>query len=394
MMQYWTYPEEKGTAALRTIVAFLNKRLADSSTVEWALQLNRTRRLERIAINDLLDNPRGPLPEPFATAWHLIQESWYYELVEDGSSTAIYGIQQRLRAGDRSGAIILAIVDLVAPRLQVAPIHASRWQSFKKPRKPKTFGDLLSASLTSGRLVDLNLLELTGVSEAHFLVALATAIDAAVTRGLDIARRIGWDGKRQLWRLGLLHRVGYTQPTPESGDQNEPDAYNRGIAPAVKLLDAVIARIAELDPSAASPFVKRWQLVTSAIHFRLWAASARNPQLVTADELAAFLLGLDDQRFWDLRRFPEVAELRALRFKDLSFDAQKRMVTRLRKGPPRNQWPKKAQKRHDGLLRANPHGALRWVRRSRGVLGVLAGRGKGGSWFWTAACVGRLLPRR
>ncbi|MGA2795910.1 MAG: SIR2 family protein, partial [Roseiarcus sp.] len=231
---------------------------------------------------------------------------------------------------------------IVAPRLKIDPIDSLPGRFIKRPRRPKTFNQLLSASLTSGDLVDLNVLELARLSEVPFLTGLANALEATVSHGLDIARRIGWDGKRQLWRLGLLNRVNYTQNGRRAAEQPEPDAYHHGIAPSTKLLHAVVSRIAELEAKAALPFVQRWRFADSPIHIRLWAATARNPQLVTVEEVGQFLLGLDDRQFWDLNAFPEIAELRALSYGALVSETQKAIVTRLRNGPPRDYWPKKA----------------------------------------------------
>jgi hypothetical protein len=64
---------------------------------------------------------------------------------------------------------------------------------------------------------------------------------------------------------------------------------------------------------------------------------------VPAAEVTKFLLGLDDTKFWDLHVFPEIAELRAARFCDLDQKTQEVLAIRLRKGPPRNFWPKKAE---------------------------------------------------
>jgi hypothetical protein len=335
----WAYLDEHDRAAFRAMVAFLNKRLAEPSTIEWALKLKPTHRIERIAVGDLLNSSGAQvLDEPWATAWRLIEEFWSSPASEEGPSTAIYDIQKRLRAGDRSGAIVSAIVDLVAPRLKVEPIESGRWQFVKKPRRPKTFNHLLSARLTSGNLIDLNVLKLAALSEVPFLNALAKALEATINHGLDLARRLGWDGQRGLWKLGNLGRVYYGA----SDGSRDPDAYHHGIAPSVKLLHAIVARIAELDAKAALPFVQCWRFAGSLVHIRLWAATARNSQLVAAEEVGAFLRGLDDRQFWDLHVFPEIAELRALRFGDLDPETRKAIAQRLRKGPPRDYWPKKA----------------------------------------------------
>ena len=324
-------------------VAFLEKRLIESDTIEWALGLKPDRHIERMAVAESLSRPEGTaLDEPWASAWRLIEESWFQVTVEKESSTAIYRIRERLRHGDRSGAIVSVIVNLVAPRLKVEPMSAFRWLRQEKPRHPRTFDELLSASLTSGDLIDLSVLELAQLDETAFLSSLANALEAAVNHGLDIARRIGWDGKSQPGRLGSLYRVSCTQSAPTADGEDEPDAYHHGIAPAVKLLHAVVERIAELDPGAALPVVQRWRLRPSPIHTRLWAAAALNSFLVSAEEVGAFLIDLDDRQFWDLNEFPEIVQLRTSRFAELDIKTQGMIAARLRKLPPRNYWPNKA----------------------------------------------------
>lgn len=343
MIPAWAYLDEQDRATFRATVAFLNKRLADSATVDWALRLKPSQRIERLAIEDLLNHPGGHvLAEPWATAWQLIEESWSTPVIEEGPSTAIYGIQKRLRTGDHSGAIISNIIGLVAPRLKVEPIDSWRWQFIKKPRRPTAFEHLLSAKLTSGNLVDLTLLDLPGLTDMAFLKALGNTLESAINHGLEIARRLGWDGQRRLWQLGGLGRVYYVTAAPRAGGRKDPDAFHHGIAPSVKLLYAVVARIAELNGADALPFVQRWRLTQSPIHVRLWAAAARSPQLAAPEQVAAFLAGLDNHHFWDLHEFPEIAELRALRFGDLDIQAQTAVAKRVRKGPPRGHWPRNA----------------------------------------------------
>ena len=343
MIPSWATLDGNDHAVFRATVAFLEKRLAESDMIEWALGLKPDRRVERMAVAELLNRSEGvALDEPWACAWRLIEESWSQVAIEDGSSTAIYDIQKRLRHRDRSGAIVSAIVNLVAPRLKVEPFSAFRWQFRKKPRRPRTFDELLLTSLTSGDLIDLSVLELAQLKETDFLSFLANALEAAVNHGLDIARRIGWDGKSQAWRLGSLFRVSYTQSAPRADGEVEADADHDGIAPAVKLLHAVVTRIVKLNPGAALPVVQRWRLQPSPIHTRLWAAAALNSCLVSAEDVGAFLVKLDDCHFWGLRDFPEIVELRARRFVELGRETQRVIAARIRKLPPRNHWPRKA----------------------------------------------------
>jgi hypothetical protein len=344
MIRPWAYLDPQDRDAFRATIAFLHKRLAEQGTIDWALRLKPGQRVERIALEDLLNGPgASDLQEPWATAWRLIEESWSSGFSEGGDGTAIYSIQKRLRAGDHSGAVVAAIVNLVAPRLKVEPIDSWRWQFVKKPRNPKSFEHVVSASLTSGNLIDLKVLRLAHLTDIRFLRSLANALDGAVAHGLDIARRLGWDGQRRLWQLGDLGRVYYVSSAAQAGESKDPDAYHQGIAPSVKLLHAVVARIADLDPGAAPPFMLRWRLDGSPIHIRLWAAMSRNAQLTSAEQVGSFLQELDDRKFWDLHAFPEIAELRAARFADLDQKTKKVIAERIQKGPPRDHWPKKAE---------------------------------------------------
>lgn len=377
-MRPWAYLDPKDRETFRATVAFLHKRLAERGTIDWALRLRPDQRIERIAIEDLLNGSGArELQEPWATAWNLIDESWSCGPSEGGDGTAIYGIQRRLRAGDHSGAVVAAIVNLVAPRLTVKPIDPWRWQFIKKPQRPRSFEDLLSAKLTSGDLVDLKILELADLTDIPFLKSLASALEAAILHGLDIVRRLGWDGQRRLWQLGDLGRVYYRTSALQSGASEEPDAYHRGIAPSVKLLHAVLARIADLDPSAARSVMARWSLVDSPVHVRLWAAMSRSSELASAEQVGTFLLELDDRKFWDLHVFPEIAELRAKRFSDLDQRTRETISKRIVKGPPRDHWPKKAEAAK--VKNARLYSAIRELKRIEAADGQLPGSAK--SWL-------------
>ena len=323
-----------------------------------------------MAIDQLLAG-RGTrnIPEPWATSWRLIEESWSNPQSDRGIGTAVYDVQSRLHAGDRSGAVVNAIVELVVPYLEVRSVEPWRRKYIKRPRKPKKVDHVLSASLTSGDLVDLSVLELTSLDDIHFLTSLGNALEAAVVRGLDIARRLGWDENRSLLGLGMLNRVYYSHGSIVGGQDAEVDAYHQGIAPSVKLLHAVVARISAIQPSAAQSFASRWFSHGSTVFFRLWAALARDSQIVPAEVVATVLQSLNDRKFWDLHVFPEISELRAKRFNDFNAQVQNQLAARLRKGPPRSHWPKKADT--GKVADAQQYWAVRELRRIEIVGGVL-----------------------
>ena len=333
---------EKDSALLRSTAAFLEKRLAEQRTIEWALRLTSAQRIERLAVEQVLNWSSTAIPEePWGHAWRLIEESWTREPPSEHGMAA-FAIEKRLRAGDRSGSVVLALVALVEPQLKVEPVDSWRWQILKRPKRPRTVDDLMSANLTSGVLVDLARLGVDKLSDVQFLTALASALEAAVNKGIDIGRRIGWENDGAFWRLGSLNRVYYTQLTRRSPDF-EPDAHHRGIAPSVKLLWAIVSRIADVNPQTAVPFVRRWCLIESSVYTRLWAAMARRKDLVEASEVGEFLTKIQEQQFWDMGSFPEIAEVRALRFEEMSAAVQERIASRLLKGPPRSFWPKKIE---------------------------------------------------
>ncbi|MFL6603482.1 MAG: hypothetical protein ACJ8R9_19440 [Steroidobacteraceae bacterium] len=339
----WTKLNEQDRATYRIVSVFLDGRLRERATIDWALRLKPADAISQMAALDLLERTdRKALGEPWLSAWSLIQESWETPPLVD-TAVATYGTRRKLRAGDRTGTVISEIVELVKPRLRVEPFSKFELQ-YRKPRaRPRTASGLFSANLSSGDPIDQSVLDLASVEDRPFLTLLANALEAAVNSGLDIARRLGWDWERRRWGLGQLNRVYYVPVGAREGATNEPDQFHRGIASSVKLLHCVVARLAELSIPDALSYIRRWKLVDSPVHLRLWAAFARNPRIAPADEVGTWLLSLADRPFWNIHEFPEVAELRALRFRELNPAEQQPIVARLRKGPPRDLWPKKTE---------------------------------------------------
>jgi hypothetical protein len=364
MRSSWASLNEQNRAAFRATIAFLEGRLEERPTVNWALKLEPTDTIKRLALLELLDSPHGrKIVEPWRTAWRLIEESWSSPVVEDHGLSGAYDVQERLSAGERSGSLVTAIVQLVAPRLKIEPFSSLSLSHRKPTNRPKKVEDLLSTRLTSGKIVDPTVLKLESVNDGPFLLSLARAPDAAVSAGLEMARRIGWDGERHLSRLGFLQRV-----------YDEPDQFSRGIAPSVKLLHLVVSRLLDLNISVALEFVHRWKVTNSPIHMRLWAAVSRDPRVTHSDEVATLLLSLDNRRFWDLYNYPEIVELRAKRFGGLDPAHQAALTARIRRGPPRAQWSRTANA--DYIKKKTLYWAVRELRRIEIAGGRLATRDK------------------
>ena len=308
---------------LETMVAFLRGRLQEKETIGWALAPGPDEDLKRWAILQLLAGKEGVgLREPWRSAWRLIEEFWDHSIDHHSLPLGKYQVQERLHSGERSGALVSAIVDLVAPRLSIEPYSARHLELLKLPKTPRKAPDLFDIKLTSGETIGAKFLGLKQIDDAEFMVSLANALDAAVQRGLDVARRIGWN------RVEFyLSRVYFTSNSEQ------------GLAPSVQLLQAVVSRLVDVDCTAARVLVWRWKRTDSAIHLRLWAAMARDSRIASAREAGDLLLDLNSSVFWDVHHHPEVTELRALRFAELDDPAQQAIARRIRRGPSRSSWP-------------------------------------------------------
>ena len=303
-----------------TTVEFLQGRVCEKETVEWALRLGPGDGPERAALIHLVRGSKT-VPSAWADTWALIEESWSSpEPGVDADTMTSFDISQRLPLTPRRGGLVTLIADHVRPRLALrSPLHLAG----ERPKRPTAWYHLVTPTVASTNMGSID--DIVGgvreVDDAAFLSSLADALDGNVRHALSLARRLGRDHP---W---LLYRVRYA-------GVEDPDTYHEGIAPTVKLLHAVILRLAELDPAAAGSFMDVWRLERSSIDVRLWAELAHCPDLATADEVGCFIDRRDASQFWDARSHPEVASLRAQRFGDLSATARAAIVKRIRRLPP------------------------------------------------------------
>lgn len=375
MMPIWASLNESDRAIFRAIIAFLNNRLEEKSTIDWALKLRPTDNIKRLAIRHQINNPNAlKVKEPWRSAWRLIEESWDNEIDEDRSSSTEYDLHQRLLAGDRSGSLVTAITRLVSPRLEIkafSKLHLS-YQQFAK--KPKNAADLFSIEIKSSENFDPSLLMITNLTDEDFLLSLANSLDTTVTNGLDIAMRVGFNNDRSHWRRGDPNRVYFVPVTERANGDNEPDEFRHGIAPSVKLLHEVIKRLVDINISIAQKFIKRWKITNSPIHLRLWAALSRDPKVTSTDEVASMLTSIDNRLFWNINLYPEIAELRSKRFNELNLNEQVLITARIRKYPPRNLWP--SSDKSERVAEARLYWAIRELRRIEIAGGTLPKRDK------------------
>lgn len=364
----WADLDDRERRAFPTVFAFLRSRLNERHSIEWALRLKSSDRLKRAAVQEVLDRGSQSIAEPWRSAWRLIEESWAADIEEADRSDA-HRAKRRLQQGERSGALIKVITNLVAPRLALQALGTA-------VKRPRTIHDLLSVRLTSGMYVDPQGLPIDSLDDEEFLAALARSLESAIATALDSARRTGWDGRGLPWQIGRLVRVYYAS----GGRGDDPDKYGRGIAPSVKLLFAVVNRLASVQPEVAREFAQRWSTGNSAVHLRLWAAIARDAAIVEAEGVSRVLRSLDDEQFWNLHYFPELTELRATRFADLTADIQTAIVARIRRLPPLRLWRRNTGS-SDELERARVGRAIVELRRIQTAGATLSERDRD----WLAA---------
>jgi hypothetical protein len=316
--------------ASRLCQVVLDKRLTDPVMLRWAAQLRVDQAAERRAVLDAVQwRLDRNTPEPWRTAWAVIAEA-HAAAATNERGHQDYRLGRQIREGDRSGGLIAEVARLVAPRLRVEWRADAPWLGGRTPKKPKKISDILHLSVTSGTVEIGRGLSLEGVSDAAFLTEMGEALEAEVARVLHIGRRIGWHADRDLIWLGGLDRVQLRG----TGEQDEPDRFHRGIAPAVRLLMHTVDQLTRLAPAAARRFLQRWLTRSDPVHVRMWAAAALEPALATAEEVGHFLLQRTPHQTWKARQFPEIAELRAVRFSDLSEANQDSIVGALLRGPP------------------------------------------------------------
>ena len=367
MKMLWSGLDERDERVFWMTASFVAGRLCERSTLDWAMALSAEREAERRALIHVLHDGQTPaLAEPWRTAWGLVEASWSGSGETDESGVSAYSIRTRVESGERSSELVGSIVKLVEPRLKV---ERASWWSGRKRGRPKVFGDLVSASLTSGYVVNAAELGLLAVADSDFLLGLANALDGSLRRGLALGRRIGWDGGDQLWRLGSLNRVDQGLG---GEDNDDADAFHRGIAPIAKLLYAVASRLAEVAPRKVAPLLLAWRTSETAIDLRLWAALGSGRDVVPAEDVAEFLAGLDNTRFWDLHLHPEVALLRARRYGELAPAVRGNIAKRLRHRPPRKHWPRRADA--ERLNEGREYWAARELQRIAVCGGVLPAR--------------------
>ncbi|MBO9166798.1 hypothetical protein [Rhizobium sp. L245/93] len=334
---------DTGNRVRQTTWAFADGRLEDMAVLEWAAGLSPDHEPERSSLRDLFYHRVKGIAEPFALAWRCVFEYWQRPDAETNHEK--YLIRRELKQGGTQREIIQLIVDAIRPSLKIET--SKRYKSLsgeKPPEKPKLLRHLIWASISSGDRLTPKDIDLDQISDRNFLFELAMALNTALLSGLNLGRMIGSISESMDMTNWQVQRVYYVPAAQFPVGGGEPDRHRDGFAPVTKLMFAVTERLASIDVAAARRIVSSWDSGEWKLYRRLWAAAARNPDLISPDEVSTFLETVDDIEFWRPGTFPEIAELRAVRWGDFSAATAARLEKRLLKGEPLKLIPKSVDK--------------------------------------------------
>jgi hypothetical protein len=324
---------DTGAQVYHSTRAFFEDRLDERETLQWAIALNHEQGTEQRALRDLFEFRQENLSAPYREAWRWIFEYWQrpdYDALEDRLF-----VRRALKAKSTHPELIRLIVSSVKPWIKVEDRSKfSAMYGETVPKAPRNVNYLLSLSVTGGEVPQLEEIGFSEIDDESFLVELANQLDMALLSGLFLAKRIGYITDRADSTNWQVRRVYFVPAAQFLEGGGEPDRHARGFAPITKLLFSLIERLTELDLGAAKRIIAGWDLGRWKLHKRLWAACARDPRLLDAAEVGEFLNALTDQEFWLDGSFPEIAELRALRWNELGEAARKSLDKRLLRGPP------------------------------------------------------------
>ena len=180
------------------------------------------------------------------------------------------------------------------------------------------------------------------ITDRSFLVELSDELHALIKRALNVSERYGGS----VWLQVAPRRVYYVGVEDLPSDAHEPDEFSDGIGGATKLFYATVTQLATVDLPAALLYVDALREGGDPLSLRLWSAFARDRKLVPSKHVAGFLSNVDDDLFWDLTAYPEVAELRARRFASLESSEQEAIGARIISLPPRRHWSRTVTKEH------------------------------------------------
>lgn len=315
---------------------FFRGRAMEKEAFTWALCECNQSRIRHMVVSDFFENRYHSnlgKEKIYQKAWDLLVESWN---VEGNYNSYIHSpimLGERIKRGELSLSTIRAISSQFCPR--VVFTNSDRFK-LKEIKKISTISDLISPKVIGESITSLNYLIpiINEVKEITFLETLYRSLSYSLVRVFYITETFGWKKDVSIMLGGGIRSVAYR-------GEHDPDHYSHGFAPVVKLLHAIVCRIGVLDRSKAQKYMRRLKDEQDALSIRLWASFASHNDWVDSDEIGEFLVETDSRFFWQSYYFPEIAELRSLKFSLLDSIHRKDIWRRIRTLPPKSLWRRK-----------------------------------------------------
>jgi hypothetical protein len=321
---------------LKEIGKFLLNREMEKEAFTWALSEPNQSSIKRLVISDYFENPyhfTHEIDKIYQVAWELLIESWNAEEIYWSNINDPFILVERIKRGKLSLSTIRAFNSCFCPRILFTNSDSSK---LKKRKKVRTISDLILPNLEGIDISGLNDLipVINEVKDITFLETLYRTLSYTLERVFYITEAFGWNKDTAIMLRGGVKSVAFRE-------DHDPDRHSKGFASVVKLLHAIVGRIGVLDRSKAQQYMRQLKSEKDALSIRLWASFAVLSDWVSSFEIGEFLIETDSKFFWEYYYYPEIAELRSIKFSSLELLHKKEIWRRIRTLPPKSLWRRK-----------------------------------------------------
>jgi len=317
---------------------FFGIRAMEKEAFKWALSEDNRSKVRHMIVSDFFENPYHSnlgMDKIYQGAWDLLVESWNMERNYNSYLHSSVMLGERIKRGELSLSTINAISSYICPRVVFT---ISDKFKLKKGKRVSTISDLIAPKVEGGGegVISLKYLIpiINEVNDIIFLESLYRTLLNLLERIFNITEAFGWNKDVSIKLFGGIKSVTFR-------GEHDPDRHSQGFAPVVKLLHAVVGRIGVLNRLKAQNFLNQLKSEKDALSLRLWASFASLSNWVSSFEIGEFLIETDSKFFWEYYYYPEIAELRSIKFSSLELLHKKGIWRRIRTLPPKSLWRRK-----------------------------------------------------
>jgi hypothetical protein len=264
------------------------------------------------------------LPPLFVKTWRLIIRHMR-DAKRGIAGNEWFEIAPQLKRGDHSAAMVHRLVNVLCPKLKISKRLSWTTSEERVPERPS---DLMSINYEVDDSVASNDVlaawpdDSAAETDERLLSELTTALEAVLADAIDV---------------GVEGNEGYSTSDSDvpSVAQHHQNQYRSGFQLIVRVMAEIWTRLATKSPERAIAMAARWRDSQFRLTRRLALFSFANP-VVPAKLGADMLIGLPSGELFLTNSSLEVYRLIRARWRDFSIQRQRRILRRLREGPPRS----------------------------------------------------------